>query len=457
MPSTRCCLLRLTLVSYARYKLTIKPTDIRKCCAGAETGVELADMLSERMGLITNGTAKSEARRNKYVMGETIRAAGIRAVKQLRASTWREIDAFLSEWKPDPFKVVVKPMDSAGSDDVTLCHSLADVQKAFGNIMGKTNGLGLVNQAVLVQEYLEGLEYVVDTVSRDGVHKVAALWVYDRRPANGADFVAHGQRLLHADDEHCPALVTYMKKVLDALGIRHGPTHGEVKWFKGEPVLVEVGARCHGGDGLWLDLEDECFGGNQAKRAVDAYLFPDDFKAMPATPSNRLAYGAAKWLIVSHKEGIFRGVDPAAIAEICAMESYRSHQIFVEVDGPIKKTQTCFTWGGAVIMAHKNEAALNRDYQRYVTTATILSVRRWPHFSLSRAFMCVMFGSAGWRNWNGLRYFALTMPLLPLRVYSSGTRPWAWSTPSPLGRSLPRCYLRKDTKSSRSTVPTWSN
>eukprot|EP01036_Dinobryon_divergens_P038510 gene38510-50572_t len=140
---------------------------------GAETGVELADKLSEHMGLRTNGTALTEARRNKYVMGETVRAAGVRAVKQLRASTWGEISAFLEEWQPNPFKVIVKPMDSAGSDDVTLCHSIHDIQTAFGNIMGKVNGLGLINKAVLVQEFLEGQEYVVDMVSRDGVHKVA--------------------------------------------------------------------------------------------------------------------------------------------------------------------------------------------------------------------------------------------------------------------------------------------
>jgi hypothetical protein len=44
---------------------------------GAETGVELADQLSSRLGLRTNGTAKSIARRNKYYMGETVRATGI--------------------------------------------------------------------------------------------------------------------------------------------------------------------------------------------------------------------------------------------------------------------------------------------------------------------------------------------------------------------------------------------
>ena len=44
------------------------PAPVIALIAGAETGVELADQLSERMGLVTNGTALSEARRNKYVM-----------------------------------------------------------------------------------------------------------------------------------------------------------------------------------------------------------------------------------------------------------------------------------------------------------------------------------------------------------------------------------------------------
>ena len=249
--------------------------------AGAETGVELADRIAEHMGLRTNGTAMSEARRNKYVMGEAIRAAGLRAVKQLRATAWGEIEAWLNDWNPDPFKVIVKPMDSAGSDDVTLCRSMQDVQTAFGNIMGKVNGLGLVNNAVLVQEYLEGQEYVIDMVSRDGEHKVAAIWAYDRREANGAGFVCFGQRLLLADDPHCRELIEYQKKVITALGIRNGPSHGEVKWCKGEPVLVEVGARCHGGEGLWVKLAQEALGYNQVQMTVDAYLHPDKFNAVP--------------------------------------------------------------------------------------------------------------------------------------------------------------------------------
>ena len=50
---------------------------VKAVFAGAETGVELADQLSEAMNLRTNGTAHSEERRNKFAMGEAVRSAGI--------------------------------------------------------------------------------------------------------------------------------------------------------------------------------------------------------------------------------------------------------------------------------------------------------------------------------------------------------------------------------------------
>ena len=249
---------------------------------GAETGVELADALSEAMGLRTNGTAHSGARRNKYVMGETIRAAGLRATKQVRATVWAEVEAFLSSWRPEPYRMIVKPMESAGSDDVTLCCSPEEVQAAFHRIMGKVNNLGMVNAAVLVQEYLEGTEYVLDLVSRDGEHKVAAVWEYDRRAVNGAGFVCFGQRLLTADEPHVKELIAYQKQVITALGIRNGPTHGEVKWFKDEPVLVEVGARCHGAEGVWQKVADAVYGYNQVQCTIDFCFSPQKFAALPA-------------------------------------------------------------------------------------------------------------------------------------------------------------------------------
>ena len=150
---------------------------------GAETGVLLADALSSELGLRSNGLCQSLARRNKYAMGERIRESGLRAVKQCSALIWADVEAFIereilarSSSSSCEFQVIVKPEESAGSEDVFLCTTMAEVQAAFGTIQGKVNNLGLENTKVLVQEYLDGTEYVVDTVSRDGQHKIVAIW-----------------------------------------------------------------------------------------------------------------------------------------------------------------------------------------------------------------------------------------------------------------------------------------
>src|SRR5256885_11177412 len=46
---------------------------------GIETGVDLADRLSEAMGLPTNGTALGRVRRDKYLMTNRLREQGVAA------------------------------------------------------------------------------------------------------------------------------------------------------------------------------------------------------------------------------------------------------------------------------------------------------------------------------------------------------------------------------------------
>lgn len=131
-------------------------------------------------------------------------------------------------------------------------------------IVGKRNGLGLINDGALVQEFMAGKEYVIDKVSMDGEHKLAAIWQYDKRQCNGANFVYFGMKLVSSHSPMAQAMVAYSSQVLDALDIKQGPSHMEVMWIDdksgGHPCLVEVGSRCHGGEGTWLQVAQECVG-----------------------------------------------------------------------------------------------------------------------------------------------------------------------------------------------------
>lgn len=84
----------------------------------------------------------------------------------------------------------------------------------------------MADPQVLCQEFLRGKEYVIDHVSRDGVHKLMMTWVYDKRPRNGSQFVYFGMLPIDPRSEEAQALVPYVRGVLDALGMRHGVSCG---------------------------------------------------------------------------------------------------------------------------------------------------------------------------------------------------------------------------------------
>ena len=117
---------------------------------------------------------------------------------------------------------VLKPTDSAGSDGVKLCHSIDEAKEHFQHLLTVEAVNGGFNTEVLCQEFLRGKEYVIDHVSRNGVHKTMAVWVYDKRPRNGSQFVYFGMWPIDPESEEAKVLIPYTRGVLDALGMKHG-------------------------------------------------------------------------------------------------------------------------------------------------------------------------------------------------------------------------------------------
>ena len=224
---------------------------------GCESGVNLCDELTAALGVRGNSTEQAKARRNKFLQAELVRSSGLDAPRQVLAETLDDVEAFLKTFDDSgviPFKAVVKPVEGAGSDGVSICNAKDEVRAAYRAFEGTKNVLGLDNYAVLLQEFLHGTEYVVDTVSRDGIHKVVAIWRYDKRDYHGSPVVYHGMRLLNLESnpELHAAMVEYTCKVLDALGIQNGAMHSEVT---SEPVqlgAVIPGARVHGVRSQWM-------------------------------------------------------------------------------------------------------------------------------------------------------------------------------------------------------------
>lgn len=317
-----------------------------------------ADALSEAMKMITNGT-EIPNRRDKKVQQELIKARGLRSIRQAAGSNFDQVEDFL---RSEKFPVVVKPVDSAGSDGVKLCHSFQEAKEHFHHLLSTQMVNGGTCHEALCQEYLRGKEYVVDHVSSNGEHKTVMCWVYDKRPANGAQFVYHGVIPVSSESEEAKAMIPYVRDVLRALGVSNGPSHGEVIMTEDGPCLVEMNCRAHGGDGNWQGLCKELCGGyNQVTATVDSYLDLDKFHELPnKMPSPFLAAGEEVDLV-----SFFAGtvVSTPGFDKIRQLESFVLMASHVVPGTKVAKTIDLVTDIGNIILMHPDRNILEGDVE----------------------------------------------------------------------------------------------
>lgn len=322
---------------------------------GSEPGVLLSDALSERLGLPSNGTALSRARRDKHEMANALRRAGLRAVKELKTGDVEEAVAWAVAH--DDWPVVVKPLDSAGTDGVSLCETPDQVRAAFEALLGRPNALQGANEQLLVQELLRGVQLFTDSISWDGVHHVSECW-RDTKIRIRGNLAYDFEELLDARGEQQDQVIPYVHQVLDALGIRYGPAHTEVMLTRDGPVLVECGARLHGS--IRDDVIDRCTP-SHVTVTVDAYLDPASVKQRAARPYELRAASRCVMLI-SHQRG--RVVSDAGMRAVEALPSYAGSISMAQPGDVITPTVDLFTCPGIVYLVDPDREVLRRDYER---------------------------------------------------------------------------------------------
>jgi len=236
-----------------------------------------------------------------------------------------------------------------------------EARKHFELLMKSQRKCGAKGAAVLLQEFLKGKEYIVDHVSRDGVHKTTMVWVYDRRPANGGDFVNFGQECVLSDSPVAQELIAYTRGCLDALHITNGATHTEVMMTADGPCLVEVNSRCHGAAGAWMPLARALTGYTQVDACVDAFLHANAFDRLPdVPPSPFLASGQVVSLISFH-EGLVEGTP--GFDRVRSLRSFTSLEELAHVGESLEKTVDLFSIAGMAVLIHSDAEVLKSDVQ----------------------------------------------------------------------------------------------
>ncbi|MDV5226115.1 ATP-grasp domain-containing protein [Providencia rettgeri] len=243
--------------------------------AGSEMGVEITDYLNDKLNKKhSNEHNTTLKRRNKYLMQRALCDKRIRCISQFISSCKEEIINWVI--RHNKFPVVIKPLDSAASDGVTVCDDFSGVEIAIDNILGKKNIFGKTNEQILVQEFICGTQYFVNTLTWDGKTYITDIWEQVRTRNRNQSFRFEGMKLCAGDIAITKKIKNYIIDVLSALELNYGPAHNEVILTDKGPVLIESNARLMGAS-IADNIFKENLGYTQSSLCADMYINPNKF------------------------------------------------------------------------------------------------------------------------------------------------------------------------------------
>ncbi|AMD17318.1 hypothetical protein TL18_04335 [Methanobrevibacter sp. YE315] len=262
---------------------------------GNEKGVRLASRLANDLNLICNDIKNLDAMTYKDEMQKRIAEYGLRSI---RGKVVKSIEEAIEFYDNENLKqVVLKPKYSSGSTSVRMCANKEEMINTLKDTFHKFNSFGEALSEILVQERIVGDEYIVNTVSCAGEHRVTLVWKYHKiQTADGAmvyDTCESVNELNLGEAE----MIEYAYDVADALGIEYGPVHGEYMIDENGPVLIEVNCRPCGGH-MSTKFLDKISGQHETDSILDAYLKPARFQEELKRKYELYNYGALKFFIV---------------------------------------------------------------------------------------------------------------------------------------------------------------
>ncbi|MFF4447255.1 ATP-grasp domain-containing protein [Streptomyces sp. NPDC001502] len=329
----------------------LKETGVDRVVAGTECGVVLADTLSHELGLPGNAFDGVEARRDKYAMAGRLADAGLAAPVGFSTT---DPDAAVEWFHEAGTTVVVKPAASAGTDNVHICSTADEVRSACSAVMRSNDYFGNPNPSAVVQKFLVGTEYIVNTVAVDGVQKVSDVWLSMKTDGPAGAPLYDYQQPLPMTAPHVGELVDYAVSAVTALGITNGAAHSEVMLTADGPVLIETGARLMGA--MLPDVIERHSGTSHVDLLAVALTDPQAFHAFQDQAVRWNGYVRNIWLI---NRGA--GTSAAWHDRFRALPTFDRLVTGVREGTPMRATVDMATSPGFVSLTAGTEAELDRD------------------------------------------------------------------------------------------------
>lgn len=235
----------------------IKPDGV--CSIASDLAAITVNYVAEKLGLPCNKTEYTPIQTNKYQMRKAMSDAGIDCPKFVLAD-----ERFnLSELNDFCYPVIVKPTDRSGSRNIMKLNSAEGIDKAVQEACETS-----FEHKAIVEEYITGNEYSMETISYKGKHNFLAV---TKKYTTGAPHFIETGHMQPSDlsEGIIEKAVDIIFKALNALHIENSAGHSEFRVDdKGNVRIIEIGARM-GGDCIGSDLVYLSTGNDFMKMVID--------------------------------------------------------------------------------------------------------------------------------------------------------------------------------------------
>ncbi len=227
------------------------------CTIASDLAAITVNYLADKLGLTCNPPEIMERCTNKYAMRKCFLEAGIPTPRFAKTDTVNdEVNAM-------ELPLIVKPTDRSGSRSITKVYEARELQPAIDRAVKDS-----FEKMAIVEEYIEGEEYSLESISYQGKHHCLA--VTKKYTTGEPNFIETG----HVQPSGLPLEVMedaerMIFSALDALGVQNGAGHGEFRVDKDGTIrIIEIGARM-GGDCIGSDLVQLSTGYDFVKMVID--------------------------------------------------------------------------------------------------------------------------------------------------------------------------------------------
>lgn len=264
-----------------------------------DVSVPAVAYVAERMGLKGIGYERALQFTDKHKMRRAAGQIGVNVPMFGLAGSLEEAE---NRIKKIGLPAIIKPTDSSGSRGVYKLGRMEELKEKFEESARFSS-----TRSVIVEEFIEGREYLVDGFAMGGKYINLDLGIKEYFNKGGryiSKMCMFSSAELVVDETERQVLETN-KMLVEGLGLEFGITHGEYIYSKerGKVYLVEVAAR---GGGVYLssDLTPKASGIDTNRLLLD-YLLSD--KAVDVDML-KLEKRVSAWRCFALEEGIVRQI-----------------------------------------------------------------------------------------------------------------------------------------------------